>query len=355
LKRRVQLGACRKAQDETETNEIISQSISIFFSQHILFIVPNQNNKKRCVKKDALIFVLLYTLSINTHLLLDSTLTTSTVDYPFLANPFGRFLGDMNYPPEMPSATPALPLPILTKNSDAWKWIVLSWALFKKEPGAILLGHAIVLISSLAIGLIPGLGSLAGILLSPVFAGGLMLYWRKLANGESTQPGDVFLGFKAHFEKLLLCGVLHIGVLLAAGVIISVTAFLLVGLGFLLGLRTDAFSQLDHLTTLLKIALLGTPFILVSLLCILGVAMSTWYTPGLIVFYQVPPLEALKLSFRTVWLNRWPLTFYGFHVTWLALASLLTLGLLWIILFPVFSGAQMFSYEDLFKKPEATT
>src|SRR5690242_4686190 len=88
--------------------------------------------------------------------------------------------------PASPGATTPVPVPAGTAAARSvdggrgWEWIAEGFALFKKQPGTWILILIVFVVCAAVIHLVPVIGSLAGMLLTQVFMGGLMLGCRAL-------------------------------------------------------------------------------------------------------------------------------------------------------------------------------
>src|SRR5688500_376649 len=78
----------------------------------------------------------------------------------------------------------------------SWEWLVSGFGLFKKQPGMWILLLIVYLVVSVLIALVPLLGSIANLVLYPVFIAGLMLGCSALERGEELEISHLFAGFK---------------------------------------------------------------------------------------------------------------------------------------------------------------
>ncbi len=95
-----------------------------------------------------------------------------------------------------------------------WAWFTDAWALFREQPGTWVLIMVVFVAISIVIGIIPVLGHLAGYVLGPIFAGGLMLGCHELARGGELRLGHLFAGFQDHLRRLALLGVAYLVMIL---------------------------------------------------------------------------------------------------------------------------------------------
>ena len=85
---------------------------------------------------------------------------------------------------------------------NGWSWIAAGWELFKRQPGAWIGIVVVLFVIFLAAAFIPVIGSIAVMVLFPVFVGGLMLGCRALREGGRLEIGHLFAGFRGHIGTL---------------------------------------------------------------------------------------------------------------------------------------------------------
>src|SRR5687768_4299424 len=114
-------------------------------------------------------------------------------------------------------------------------WIGEAWDLFKKSPG-LWIGMIIVLfVIFFVLAFIPFLGSIATMVLGPVFTGGLMIGCRALDEGGELEFGHLFAGFQQKFGALAAIGGLYLAGTIAVMVLVMVVTgasmFAVMGMG----------------------------------------------------------------------------------------------------------------------------
>jgi uncharacterized membrane protein len=220
----------------------------------------------------------------------------------------------------------------------AWEWLVSGFGLFKKQPGMWIVLLIVYLVVSILIALVPVLGSLANLVLYPVFSAGLMLGCRALDRGEELQIGHLFAGFKQNTSDLLMVGLIA----LAGWIVILIPMFLIVGGGaFFAALRGDASA----------IAAFGLTFALAFLIVLalsIPLYMALWFAPALVAFHQLKPMEALKASFYACLKNFMPFLLYGLIVLVLTFIASIPFGLGFLLLVPVVIASIYTAYQDIF-------
>lgn len=219
-----------------------------------------------------------------------------------------------------------------------WEWIASGFALFKKQPGMWILIVIVWFVCAFLLALVPFLGGLANMLLSPVIAAGLMLGCRALERDEELDIGYLFAGFKQNTSNLVMLGLL----MLVAMIVIMVPAMLIVGgAGFLAGKSGG----------LAGYAALGMTMLLVVLVIIavsIPIYMAIWFAPSLVIFHDMKPVEALKTSFFACLKNIVPFLLYGVILLVLTVIAAIPFGLGLLILMPVVIASVYTAYRDIF-------
>jgi uncharacterized membrane protein len=220
-----------------------------------------------------------------------------------------------------------------------WSWIAEGWDLFKRQPA---MWIAIVVLAALlfiAMAFIPILGSLAAVVLAPVFAGGLVIGCRALDQGGELEIAHLFAGFRERFGTLVSVGLIY----LAATIVIALVVGLITGAGMwtLLGGGADAVSiGAAGLTVLLAF--------LVMFALMMPVFLAIWFAPPLVVFHEQSAGEAMKASFFACLRNIVPFLIYGVILFVLGMVASLPFFLGWLILGPVVAASLYTAYRDIF-------
>ena len=220
-----------------------------------------------------------------------------------------------------------------------WSWIAEGWELFRRQPGAWILLVIVATLIFVGMALVPFLGSLAGMVLTPVFAGGLFFACREQDQGRPLSVSHLFAGFRERFGTLLSIGFIYLGVTIAVTLAVAVVTG--AGMWTLLGGGSDPESILG----------MGIGFVLaglVMLALLLPLFMALWFAPALALFDQHGPAEAMKASFVACLKNLLPFLVYSVIALLLALAASIPFGLGWLVLGPVMAASLYTSYRDLF-------
>lgn len=217
--------------------------------------------------------------------------------------------------------------------------------LWKKNFGPLVGVTLLVLFIQLMLGMIPVLGSLAGLFLNGVFYGGLYYYYLGKQRGEPRELGDAFAGFSRAFVPLMVVSLLT--TLLLIGVLLIFAGPTFIGF-FQAVLEAGQHNTQPTLPEVSPLALAGC-FVGGLIVFYLSVAWAFAFT--LAVDKRVGPWTAMELSRRVV-SKQW---FRVFFVLLLGaiLAMLGVFGLLIGVIFtlPLAFGAIVCAYEALFNPP----
>src|ERR1044071_8487008 len=116
-----------------------------------------------------------------------------------------------------------------------WSWIAEGWELFRRQPGAWIALVVVALLIFIGMALIPFLGSLAGAVLTPVFAGGVFVACRERDQGRPLSVSHLFAGFRERFGTLLSIGFINLGITIAVTLVVGIAT----GAGMFFGSGMD--------------------------------------------------------------------------------------------------------------------
>lgn len=223
---------------------------------------------------------------------------------------------------------------------NGWTWITGGWELFKKQPGMWIGLVVVAAIIMIVMALIPFIGSLAMMVLGPVFAGGVMLGCKSLAEGGELEIGHLFAGFKDKFGTLAAVGAIY----LVASVVIALVVGLVFGAGMFALMRGG-----DPTAGQAAGAVLGTLLmVLVMFALLIPVWAAIWFAPALVVFNERGAVDAMKESFAACLKNIAPLIVYGVLLFVASIVAAIPLGLGYLVLMPVVIGSIYVSYRDVY-------
>jgi uncharacterized membrane protein len=251
-------------------------------------------------------------------------------------------------PPLPDSSTPRLPgAPQprhLAAGAGAEFWSE-AWRIFSASPGpwiAILIVYVLI---SIGLAIIPVVGHLAHLVLTPVFIGGVMLGCHALARGEPLSVTHLFEGFKnGRFGPLAILGLLLLAIFIVFGIVMFFGMLMAFGMGGLSALA----GQGDPWTI---ISAMGTGFLVLLLVALAGgmlIAMAFWFAPALVVLSGEEPFGALQKSFAASWTNFGAFLIYGLIYIGLAIVASIPFGLGWLILAPMIAGSCYAGWRQIF-------
>lgn len=205
------------------------------------------------------------------------------------------------------------------RASIGWRWVRDGFSLLKRQPIALL---AITFLNLMLLSLsvvIPLVGAVSPLVLTPALMVGLMHAVRAAETGRMPSPALLFAGFRdaggKAWRPLLVLGAFN-----AAATLTALALAALADGGELMRLATgqagsDAVVPND--TSLLYAAIV---FVLVYT----PIQMAMWYAPLMVAWHRVPPAKALFFSFFAVWRNKG--AFLVFGASWFGVAFVASLG-----------------------------
>jgi uncharacterized membrane protein len=236
------------------------------------------------------------------------------------------------------------PVSVPAGNGIAWIGSAFSDH-FKQSPGAWIGAIVVLVLLSMAMQAIPLLGPLAYSLLSPVFAGGLMLGAHAQHEGEDFTFNHLFSGFQQSTGQLILLGALYLVAMIVMVVIV----------GVLIGGSMAMFGDMgdpEAIDAVMQDSPAFLLMILVSLLLFLPVLMAYWFAPALIVLNGVSALTAAQMSFMGCLKNLLPFLLYGIVMLVLMFIAAIPLFLGYLVLLPLITASIYTAYRDIYY-PEA--
>ena len=223
-----------------------------------------------------------------------------------------------------------------------WSWLVDGWALFKSQPGAWIALVIVALLIFIAMALIPILGSLASMVLTPVILAGIFVACREQDAGRGLLVSNLFAGFRERFGALLSIGFIDLGVTVA----VTLVAALVTGAGMWSLLGGDIGVSDPEAMAGMGLTLLLALLVMLALLLPLFTAL--WFAPALALFHQQGPAEAMKNSFAACLKNVVPFLLYSVVLLLLSFVASIPFGLGWLVLGPVLAASLYTSYRDIF-------
>jgi hypothetical protein len=232
-------------------------------------------------------------------------------------------------------------------SGHGWMWIKHGYWLFKKSPLLWMVLAAIGFVGMVGISTIPVVGDPLSTLLFPAFLAGYMFGCHALARGEELELAHLFSGFQQHAQKLVTLGGINlVGQLLILGVM------MLTGGGAVVSAMMNGRAGAEDPQVLIQ-AFAGAGFAIMLgafLFSILLMAMQ--FAPMLVIFRNIPPAQAMKVSLRAFLRNVLPLTLYGLLLFPFAVLASLPAMLGWLVLLPIIITSMYAIYRDLFPMDE---
>jgi hypothetical protein len=220
-----------------------------------------------------------------------------------------------------------------------------AWRIFCAAPLTWMLIVVAYLVISIVLTIIPVVGGLAHIVLTPVFVGGMMQGCQALARGERLEFAHLFAGFgQGRLAPLAVLGMFGLAAAIVFGILLVAGAFVTIGMSGL-GALID-YGNPRAITSAAGIGLLG--LLLLALVCLTLVAMAFWFAPALVALDGIEPVAALKASFEGSLANLGPFLVYGLVYIGLAILASIPLGLGWLVLGPMMAGSCYASWRRIF-------
>jgi len=218
-------------------------------------------------------------------------------------------------------------------------WLSEGWNLFKQAPLVWIAICVLAMIAYAVLAFIPVVGQLAAMLLSFLFAGGIMLGCRALNRGEDLTINHLFAGAQRHLAPLLTIAALYL-----AGIFLAV---LLIGLmtgGTLISVLGGGVQPGVAFMAILT-------FLVVAAVVLVPLGMAIWFAPTLITLHDIAPIPAMKSSFNGCLRNWLAFIVYGVIVFVLMVIASIPFMLGWLVLLPVVAGSVYAGYKDIFLQP----
>jgi uncharacterized membrane protein len=211
--------------------------------------------------------------------------------------------------------------------------------MFKKNPGGYLGFAVIFMLIYFVINLIPFIGSLINIAVSPALAVGFAIAVHKQEKLGSDDFGNFFKGFD-YLAQLLVANI----IITLIYVVLVIPLIFMVGFSVITALASgDAETIMESSE---QIASMGLGFLVVFLLFVY-VSLSLRWTFFLIVFHKYDAVEAIKTSWKLV--NKsWLMHFVFMLLFFIAMfAGVLALIIGVIFVFPILMIADYAGYADI--------
>jgi uncharacterized membrane protein len=202
----------------------------------------------------------------------------------------------------------------------------------------------------IAMNFVPVIGNIAASLLTPVFAGGLLLGCHALARGQPLEFDHLFAGFgQGRAGRLMVLGLLAFVAGLAVALVLMTLVFGAIGLSGLVAMMRGDPSMMAHGAA----AGMGIGALLAIPLAFLGYGlfvMAWFFAPALCALNRAEALAAIKASFDASWKNLGAVALFVLIFIGLAIVATIPIGLGWLVLAPVTIGAAYAGWREVFSE-----
>ncbi len=225
---------------------------------------------------------------------------------------------------------------------EGLEWLTAAWKLFVAAPLMWIVIFVLYVVFFILLSFVPFIGSLIGFVLYGVIGAGWMASAKGVAQGEKLELDHMFAGAKKRTQPLLILGAAYaVGMLLISLFMIAALAIGFVGSGTLSNLMAGQLPTLSALLGALMVVMMG-----LALLAPLMAAL--WFAPALVYFHNVPPLDALKVSFFACLRNWLPFLVYGILVMMMMVIAIIPFGLGLLVAGPLVFISGYTSYRSVF-------
>jgi hypothetical protein len=246
---------------------------------------------------------------------------------------------------EFSQAEAGIPEVVVADAGRGGAWLTDAFALFMRAPGPWLLVGIVFIVGCIALAMIPFIGQLLLNVAMPLFVAGVAVAARNVDAGNEFRSEDVTEPFSAKAEKLLILGVIYMGISIGILILIMLLVFVLAGATIGASLLSGAFS--DAATSVGVI--LGMAFLaLLALALYLPLMMAMWFAPLLVHFHGLEPMAAMKLSFSACLKNFVPFLLYGIVAFIALIVAAIPFFLGFFLLVPVLFLSVYTGYKDVF-------
>lgn len=226
------------------------------------------------------------------------------------------------------------------------KWLREGFVIFKQSPGLWMLLFLMVVVLNGICGVIPVVGDIISMLVSPVLSGGLMMVAHRFHMESDAEFDDLFSGFRYRLWPLLQVALLYVAGMVAMLALAIFLSIALIGLETikLMGDMAQQTPDMIDPAMMINIAIV----LIIIMVVMLPVIMMYYFAPVLVMFHGVDAFAAMKLSFMACCKNAIPFLVYGLLVMVLCILSVFTLFLGLLVLVPVLWASTYIAYRDIF-------
>jgi uncharacterized membrane protein len=227
-----------------------------------------------------------------------------------------------------------------------WEWITRGFWHFKQNPLAWILTMVIWIVLSIAVSIVPFIGSLAITLFSPVVLAGFMLGCAAQDHGDDFEISHLFAGFSSSVGQLVLVGLLY----LVGFFIIGIT-MVTIGGGVMFGMM-GGMDMMENPDPTMLSSTAGVGSVILMILVAFGLSvplmMAYWFAPALIAMEGLSAMAAMKLSFAGCLKNILPFLVYGIVMIIIFIIGSIPVGLGLLVVMPVITASIYTAYRDIY-------
>jgi uncharacterized membrane protein len=224
-------------------------------------------------------------------------------------------------------------------------WISEGWELFRRAPLAWIGAMLLLVIAYLAVGAIPVLGSLAGVLAGPMLGTGAAAFAHGVDRHGQPDFSLLGAGFRDRFGALL--GVALLNLAFSAGIVVAAV------LGWLAVVGGHLPHNPQGVEDMAASAGLGLALVaLLALALLIPLAAAVWYAPALVYFAGMGPLEAMRESLRACLHNWLPMLVYSLLALFMTLLGAMALLVGLLVVVPVLAASYYTSFRDIYGQRE---
>ncbi len=197
--------------------------------------------------------------------------------------------------------------------TTGFRWVLDGFRLLRRQPVALV---AIAFLNLALMGvsmIVPIIGSLGPLILTPIFMVGMMQAVRTAEAGQNPSPLTLFAGFRDDRGRAWK-PLLGLGAINAVATVLALAASAMAGGDALVQMATGRLDPSDP--RLNDAALAGA--LAVFILIYLPIQLATWYAPLFIAWDRVPLMKSMFFSIAAILRNRW--AFLAYALGWVAFA-----------------------------------
>lgn len=228
------------------------------------------------------------------------------------------------------------------------EWVTAGWNIFRREPGMLVMLFLIFIVMMFLIGLIPIVGQLIALLVTPSLSGGLLLAIETTARGQPPTFGQLFAAFN---EPALRSRMLTLGLWTLIVNVIVMAIAMLIGGSFIMSLMGFGAMGAGHMGGAALAgagAGVGLFALLLALLLAVVYAAALLFATPLVMLAGMEPVAALKLSLAANLRNLGAWLIFSLIYLALVIIAMIPFGLGLLIVGPMGIASAYCAYLDTF-------